>query len=259
MNLQEINDKIEAQPGFFSMKEMWIWDWILQYQNEENILGNLVEIGVLKGKSLSKLAQHHKKHERVLGIDFSMSQDGNKAQILNAIKKVSVMPLNLVELVECDTLYYNFDAPTNGMYFKENVRFMHIDGGHDGYTVYNDLKIADKMLSKDGILCIDDWRTFFYPDIQDAFYRYITEHPYSFKIVMITDTKMYACRPSNHQDYLWKFETKLWPFVKNNYKQQELVCLRTKHFIDSGKLLLFPKDILTACFDNSGNCFDEIK
>ena len=241
MDFKDINEKIDTVDGFFQPLDQYIWDWILTLQNEENLFGHLVEFGVYKGKSLCKLAQHQKVGEHILGVDCSLSLEGMKTSVMNAVKKTSNISLNCVNLLDCMTEYlYTTRYTSEGgatTEFRNKARFLHIDAGHSGYNVYEDLKLADKYLSPNGILVMDDWSTRFYPDLVDAFYRYIIANPNSFKILMISECKMYACRPKEYSNYIWRMETKMIPFMKEHYNKP-IKIFKTKNYVDSAKLVI---------------------
>lgn len=259
MDFKDINEKIDTVEGYFKPLDQYTWDWFLSLQNEENVYGNLAEFGVFKGKSLCKLAQHKKGGEHVLGIDHLLNEEGMKTTVLNSIKKTSNISLSYVDLVPKQTEYIDSTKVTHedGLTtdYRNNTRFLHIDAGHSGYNAFEDLKLADQFISPNGILVMDDWRTICYPDISEAFYRYTLVNPNSYKILMITDSKMYACRPKEHANYLWRIDTKLIPFLKEHYNG-DLRVFKTKNFVDVGKFVITHKDTVNSDIDPRDSAID---
>ena len=244
MNYTDINEKIDTIEGNFEVIDRYIFDWILNLQNEENTYGHLVEFGVHKGKSLCKLAQYQKGAEHVLGLDLYLSQEGAKSNVLNSLKKTSTIQLALIDLFPIQSIYFQDFKFTNEKgvhvnYFKK-TRFLHINSICNGTETYSNLELADKLLDNNGILAINNWNNPLYPDVIDAFYRYIAVHPNSFKIIMTSDNKMYACRPHEHQNFIWRAETKLLPFLKDNYKKA-YTAIRTKNYVDTAKIVITSK------------------
>lgn len=260
MDFKDINEKIDTVEGFFQPMDQYIWDWILTLQNEENTYGHMAEVGVYKGKSLCKLAQHQKGSEHILGIDHWLTEEGYKSTVLNAIKKTSNVSLGYVNLVPNKSEFISgtsFTHDTTGITtdFRNLSRFVHIDGEHSGYCAYKDLELADKMLGPKGILAMDDWTTIFYPDIVDAFYRYIIANPNSFKILLISECKMYACRPREHSNYLWRMETKMVPFLKEHY-EKPFRLFRTKSYVDTPKMVIMHQENDHSSADTRDSAID---
>lgn len=261
MNLKDINEKIDTVEGYFKPIDQYTWDWFLSLQNEENVHGHLAEFGVYKGQSLCKLAQYQKGNEHLLGIDHLLNEEGMKSSVLNAIKKTSNISLANVDLLSRQTQMITGTKITQEAgittEYRYDTRFLHIDASHAGYNAYNDLELADKFISRNGILVMDDWRTACYPDISEAFYKYTFVHPNSFKILLITESKMYACRPCEHANYMWRIDTKLIPFMRENYNK-ELAIFKTKNFIDAGKYVMVHKGILDYDVDPRDNAIDVV-
>ena len=63
-------DKLESQvEGFLMSQNIPLWDSFLCYQLEESILGNMLEIGVYKGRSALISSLHLGEQEKFLLID----------------------------------------------------------------------------------------------------------------------------------------------------------------------------------------------
>lgn len=82
-----------------------------------------------------------------------------------------------------------------------NFRFIHIDGCHTGSNIYSDLLLAEKLLSKEGIVVVDDFFNISYTQITEAVYRYLFTNPYSFRIFCAGFNKAYLCRPNSYSNY----------------------------------------------------------
>ena len=66
--------------GWFQTPAIAIWDSLLSYQQERNISGNLLEIGVWKGKSAALAALHCQSDDACVFVD-AMPLDEAKARI----------------------------------------------------------------------------------------------------------------------------------------------------------------------------------
>jgi len=66
--------------GWFQTPAIAIWDSLLSYQQEQGISGNLIEIGVWKGKSAALAALHCQGSDACVFVD-AMPLDEAKARI----------------------------------------------------------------------------------------------------------------------------------------------------------------------------------
>ena len=81
------------------------------------------------------------------------------------------------------------------------VRFCHVDGEHSGHMIYNDMAVAQKLLSEEGVLVVDDFFNPMYPQITEALFRYLDRNPYTFRLFMVGFNKAYLSRPAAFYDY----------------------------------------------------------
>jgi len=151
--------------------------------------GHLFEIGVFKGRSASVLAAHRRPDERLILCDPSLA--GGLPKGLNTVPAHAL------------TLYAERSSFLPGKIadLARGVRFVSIDGEHSGRAVYNDLSIADAVLSDIGIVALDDFFSPQYPQITAATYDYLARHPYSFCLMLVGFLKGYLCRPAAYRHY----------------------------------------------------------
>jgi hypothetical protein len=182
----------DAIPGYFITEAAGAWDAFLDFQETSAIPGNLVEIGVWKGKSASLLALHLRAEDKLVLIDLGFPADVRAR--LDAI------------------------APKNGLIYIEqrssrplpaalasswprSVRFFHIDGEHTGEAVINDLRLASLWLSDTGLICLDDFFNPMYPQLTAAVFEYLAVHRHELALVLVGHNKGYLCRPTaSHLD-----------------------------------------------------------
>jgi hypothetical protein len=127
---------------------------ILLWQEENQITGPLLEIGVFCGKYFSVLARSAQRSgSKLLGIDtfqwapetrvreaLALSSDTNQADI-NLLSKSST------ECSSAELLSLLCGRP----------RFISIDGSHEADVVYLDLELSEEILSSRGIIAADDF------------------------------------------------------------------------------------------------------
>lgn len=193
----QTQEKMFYIEGWFSPESHAMFVSFLDYQNQNNINGNLGEIGVWHGKSASIICKKVIGNQNIFLIDPLIVDV--KEIILRNIDKICLkIPKNLVLM---NTISDDFVKISNFTQLQNTFRFFHIDGCHTGTNIYRDLVLADKLISSDGIVVIDDFFNVTYPQITEALYKYCQLNPYSFRIFCIGFNKAYLCRPESFSKY----------------------------------------------------------
>lgn len=196
--------------GWFSPASHAFFDIFLNYQKNNNVSGNLGEIGVWKGKSSSVLCKHLVSEEHAFLIDPFL--DEKKEDVLRHIDRVCNKIPDNVHLLN----YYSEKISKSRLLseYYATFRFFHIDGCHTGENVYCDMGFANRLLDDRGILVVDDYFNYSYPQITEALYSYLIHNPYHFKLFLGAYNKAYLCRPKYYSYY--------YEYVLNNL-QKEMV------------------------------------
>lgn len=172
-------------PGFILNQSIALWDALLCYQAEHHLLGDMVEIGVYKGRSALISSLHLREQEKfslVDGTPWIEEARNNLDPILNNrgcyIQKMS----------------YDLDIE----YIKNirhKCRWIHIDGEHTGRAVINDLESCEQMLSDDGILVLDDFFNPMYPQLTEAAFSFLGRNKFKLSMFLCGWNKAYLARP----------------------------------------------------------------
>jgi Methyltransferase domain len=156
--------------GYLTSLDARVIRTLLSYQTESDISGHLCEIGVHHGRLFLMLAIARRPGERALGIDLFEDDELNastehagrvRAVIDNArrlgieLADQEIFKTSSTEIGPADIL-----ARTTGP-----VRFCSIDASHLYDDVENDLLLAERTLTPDGIIAVDD---FFHPGWPDV-------------------------------------------------------------------------------------------
>lgn len=165
------------------------WDILLERQSDLNIDGDIIEIGVLKGKSATLLALHAADEETFVLVDPAMRNEATSAV-------ASVHPTNNVVIKEFSQNIRHHPALK-----PKGFRWIHIDGEHSGPAVVNDLEIAAKLLTPRGIICLDDFFTPAYPQITAATFAFLADNP-QLTLFLVGYNKGYICHSKSSADYL---------------------------------------------------------
>jgi methyltransferase family protein len=206
-------------PGWFFPVSAAIWDTLLSYQVENNIRGNLMEIGVYKGKSAVMAALHSQANETCILVD-PMPLDDVRQRIEY-----------LVPQTQCQYLQEKSQYLLRYAFLTEaarDFRWIHIDGEHTAEAVSNDLSIAETLLCDRGILAVDDFFSPSYPQITLAVFRFLEANPNRLALILCGYNKGYLCRPKAAREYLTFIRSSLYPNLAKRNCQRVTVCKTTE-------------------------------
>lgn len=201
-NITEINKKINNIAGWFSNSDQYIFDFLLNMQNQLNINGNLLEIGIWERKSLFKILNYCKPNETMFGLDNVVKYKEIHTHY-NDFKNIE--QLNLIQ-----------DNSYNIKNYKEinNIRFCHIDGDHTGTVAYNDIINANNYTKDDTILVLDDFQPYFIGVMQAYYKAYFTKKT-KFVPFIMSNQKLYLCTLAYYQTYYNYTKNNIISFINN--------------------------------------------
>jgi hypothetical protein len=184
-------DQYSEVPGFFAKQAMFDWDFLLTQQDNCTIPGHFLEIGVYEGKSALLGALHLKADEICVLNDIHPM-----AAVAAAIE--TFRPRNNFYIQTRSTeLTINQEIIAR----RGQFRWIHIDGDHTGHATFQDLQLAGVLVSDRGIICIDDFFSFRYPQLTAAVYRFLFDSIFSFTMLFCGANKCYLCRPEAYPLY----------------------------------------------------------
>jgi hypothetical protein len=168
------------------------WDVLFRYQAEAEIAGDLLEIGVLKGRSAVLLALHARPGETLALVDPAL-----RLEATDMVERARPGP-NLYLRMRSQEL--GNDTRLGAL--EGRCRWVHIDGEHSGPAVDNDLDIAARLLAPEGVICLDDFFTPAYPQITRAAFTWLAARGGAFILFLTGFNKGYICRAHAALDYL---------------------------------------------------------
>lgn len=187
--------------GWFQTPAVAIWDSLLGYQQTQRISGNLLEIGVWKGKSAALAALHCQAGEECVFVD-AMPLDDAKATISQVLPQVTCHYLQ-----EQSQFLARHPFLSQG---TRSFRWIHVDGEHTAQAVINDLEITDHLLSDRGIAVFDDFFSAGYPQVTQAVFQFLATRPGRLALVLCGFNKGYLCRPKAAREFLEYVRTSLY-------------------------------------------------
>jgi Methyltransferase domain len=183
-----IQRDVERIDGFLDPINVAVWDAFLTHQELRGIPGNLMEIGVYKGKSAAILAHHVRAGEFLWLVDFSEFIEEAKVHL------ATISQGNVRYVKELSVLLHR-DASLVPL--RRSFRWIHVDGEHTGQAVSSDLSVAHELLGDTGIICLDDFFNPAYPQITASAMAFLQAHRFDLVLFACGYNKGYLARPTH--------------------------------------------------------------
>lgn len=203
--------------GFFMPLAMATWDFLFSAQEALNIEGGMLEIGVFQGKSGLLSCLYMSPEEPAFFLDLHEVPQARERLATAKPDNIHFLKMNSVDALRDESLSR----------MRGSLRWVHIDGEHTGYATRADLDTAAYLLSAQGIICVDDFFSFKYPQLTAVVYQFLLENPFTFKMFLASGNKCYICRSSAVQAYddfirahlieHMKLEENGWTLARSSY------------------------------------------
>ena len=180
-------------PGFMLPESFCIWDFLLGLQSQIWQPASLLEIGVYHGKSAMMLALHCKTEETVLLVDHSEYVE----EARKVFTKFKAAKFEIIKSRSSDAKCWALSSR-----YAHSLRWIHIDGDHKAETVWNDLSLANHLLSDAGIICVDDFFSPKYPQLTYVVCKFLEQHRAELQLFLCGYYKGYLARPGTLPKYL---------------------------------------------------------
>jgi hypothetical protein len=190
--------------GYLTSLDALLIATLLSHQRENNIPGHLCEVGVHHGRLFLLLALARRAGERALAIDLfeddainaNTQHAGRNSALLKNADRLQIR-LSVDEIYKTSSLDIkaaDILARTTG-----RIRFFSIDGSHLYRPVENDLRLAERTLTADGIIAVDDFFNKDWADVSFATYDFLrrTDTLVPFAIT----SKLYLAAPTAAEKY----------------------------------------------------------
>jgi hypothetical protein len=200
----------------------------LQHQIQEALgfKGDFLEAGVQHGGTAFLSLMAGRPGEKHVLIDMERSQ-----RFTDGTNKMPASVRAEIDFRECMT-----SSPTLADVEKRKFRWIHIDAGHLYDEVAYDIKRYAPLLSDEGIIVLDDFFQWRWPEVTEAIQEYFSENRKHFAPLVMGFNKISFCRVGMHETYLKEIEKRALPY-----------------YDDVGKFLLFRKKYLGAkCYSFTG-------
>jgi Methyltransferase domain len=205
----------EQIPGFFYLADFMLFDFILAHQLDSGVAGDMLEIGVYRGKSAILMGCGLRPDERLIACDLFdevMSHEDNL-----------IKHRETYDGLDAADFYRNWDqyhsrgrldiriCDSAQLTTLPSLRFTHIDGCHSQQCVRGDIKLAAKHTGPRGVISLDDYRVAEEPGVAAA----ISEAVAAGQLFPFcaSDSKIYAATNLDDQAY-WAAVLKAVPGVQ---------------------------------------------
>jgi hypothetical protein len=183
--------------GFISRLDAVIYRDIIAGQVQNGVKGSLAEIGVHYGRSFFLLASGRFGSEKCLAVDLFEDDSlhtnrqgiGRGGGFRNNCHKYR-FDFSEDEIVKRSSLDLSAEEILRRV---GPVRFFSIDGGHMYEHVTNDLRLAQDVLTEDGVICLDDIFSPLWPEVAIATFDLIRADDSRFVPILATRDKLYLC------------------------------------------------------------------
>lgn len=200
-----------VEPGMFSV--LLAIDAI---QKNQDVSGGALEIGVHHGRFFIALANLCDPSSALIALDIFEDQKmnidgsgkGDEAIFRKNIEKFCNKSNSEVKTIKADSLGLQVSA-VDGME-PGAFRLISIDGGHTAAHTFNDLNLAEQLVSDGGVVFVDDILNHHWLGVMEGVMRYRMFSPGVLVPFLITAGKMMMCKASHHGTYM-EFFAKQFP------------------------------------------------
>lgn len=232
--------EIDKVDGWFDKRLIVILLLIDKYQEQNNIIGNLGEIGVWQGKSFIPLMHlaKSKQGELVLAADCFESVEFNRdnsgglcafKMFNNNVNKYCSKP-DCMKVFKGDSYTCSASDYLNAVGNGKGFRIFSIDGCHEGPTTAKDMENAFNCLVDGGVIIMDDYFHWCWPGVSEGVNAYMNKNVDGLKPFLIAWNKVFFAHPQHAQKY---FDT-----IKEVFIPQDV---RAKKFFGVDTLIYDPQ------------------
>ncbi len=193
--------------GWLSAESLAIIKLLGDFQRRKNISGNVAEIGVFHGRFFVALCLMLNAGERGLAIDVFENQEfnldhsgvGSYQKFIENIKS-KLGTRRYVDILKSDSMKVNARA-IHSCSGNDKFRLFSVDGCHTKQHTKHDLQLAAQVLSDDGVIILDDFQNFAWPEVKEGLVSFL-ETNQSIIPFAIAFNKLYLTTKNSLHDYL---------------------------------------------------------
>ena len=193
-------------PGMSSRFSAEVCAELLAWQNEQGVIGSILEIGVYEGRFFIAMALSLGIGETGIAVDpFNWPDEQVLSRFLDNCSTygVSRAQISPIKSWSKEITPQQIHAHSGGL----GCRFIHIDGNHTKEAILLDLQMSSASLTDAGLLCLDDMLNPIYPDLIVAVHDFLKDRRDLVLLAiidrsdLIQSSKFLICRRQNRDLY----------------------------------------------------------
>ncbi|HUK92040.1 MAG TPA: class I SAM-dependent methyltransferase [Blastocatellia bacterium] len=224
VTLQRYRTGFGEIPGFFQFESIVLWDFFFAAQVNFWVTGDFLEIGVYKGRSAVLGALYIRPEEKAVFVDLGLPEETREL-----IQRAKPQNNLFLERRSADVLS---EIPLRDS--PKSFRWCHIDGDHTGYSAMQDILSAAYLVNERGIICVDDFFNFRYPQLTAVVHQFLRDHSLEYRLLFCGANKCYICRSGAYAMY-------------EGYIRQNLASHLRSYGVQS--------QVYKTSYSNDGGCF----
>ncbi|MGW7353517.1 class I SAM-dependent methyltransferase [Streptomyces sp. NPDC054784] len=183
-------------PGWFYNTDVVLFDWFLRRQEQQDVRGDLLEMGAYMGKSAILLRGYVRDDETFTVCDLFDSDapdEHNEREMSGSYATLTRRSFEANFLSFHDELPRIVQAPTSVVPDEvkaDSCRFVHVDASHLYEHVRPDIANARQVLSERGLVVLDDYRSTHTPGVACATWQAVLEG--ELKPICVSGNKFYG-------------------------------------------------------------------
>jgi predicted O-methyltransferase YrrM len=197
-----LRERVEAIPGWLEHEAALFTGFLHGVQRELGLAGDVLEIGVYRGKYLSVLYALSERDEKLFGVDLFVGDDKAeaarqaRAHVEEACGDASRFELMVGDSMELDA------AKLAGRCGRDRFRFISIDAGHTCELVLRDLRTATPLMQEGAIMALDDAFNYGTPGVIEGIARFFLRDEPALAPFAYCYNKLFVTTPRHHARYL---------------------------------------------------------
>jgi hypothetical protein len=217
-----------------------------KWQHENDVIGDVAEIGVHHGKFFILLANLRRQHERAFAIDVFEDQHLNPDNSgRGSLPRFKANLNSYADDLGVTIIQKDSKTLTRSDFYRGrrgDIRLFSVDGSHTAAHTASDLAMAAQLLAGNGLIMLDDFYNPDWPGVQEGFYRFLMDFRKDVVPFAYGNNKLYLCKRESHGKYLSLVENDLRPFLLH-LKRVEIGGLCVIHLSLPPPELMFRSDL----------------
>jgi hypothetical protein len=197
-----LRERVEATPGWLEHEAALFTGFLHGVQREMQMKGDVLEIGVYRGKYLSVLYALSERDEALVGVDLFVGDDqAEAARQARMYVEQACGDASRFQLFIGDSM--QLDAPRLAAKCgRDRFRFISIDAGHTRELVVRDLRTATPLMQEGAIMALDDAFNYGTPGVIEGIAQFFLREDPPLAPFAYCYNKLFVTTPGHHSRYV---------------------------------------------------------